>query len=90
MAVFHRVIKDFMIQGGDPLTKTRAKRAPGAPGRSGYKVKAEFNDVITIAACYPWPARRSRFSRHQFLSAMAPEVFLDHQYTAFGKLIQRR
>ena len=39
---FHRVIKDFMNQGGDPLTKDDAKRASWGTGGPGYTIKDEF------------------------------------------------
>src|SRR5271156_88514 len=41
---FHRVIKGFMIQGGDPNTKDPAKESSWGTGGPGHTVKAEFND----------------------------------------------
>ena len=86
---FHRVIKDFMIQGGDPLTKDAGKEAQWGTGGPGYTIKAEFNDhshvrgVISMARTSDPDSAGSQF----FICTGNP-TFLDHQYTTFGKLIK--
>jgi peptidyl-prolyl cis-trans isomerase B (cyclophilin B) len=86
---FHRVIKGFMIQGGDPLTKEPAKESQWGTGDPGYKVKAEFNDrhhdrgVLSMARSNDPDSAGSQF----FICHGNPR-FLDRQYTAFGKLIK--
>jgi peptidyl-prolyl cis-trans isomerase B (cyclophilin B) len=86
---FHRVIKDFMIQGGDPLTKDPSKEAMWGTGDPGYKIKAEFNDrshtrgVLSMARSQDPDSAGS-----QFFICHGNPAFLDHQYTAFGKLIK--
>ncbi len=86
---FHRVIKGFMIQGGDPLTKDPSKEAMWGTGDPGYKIKAEFNDhshvrgVISMARSNDPDSAGSQF----FICHGDPK-FLDHQYTGFGKLIK--
>jgi len=86
---FHRVIKDFMIQGGDPLTKDPSKEAMWGTGGPGYQIKAEFNDrshtrgVISMARSQDPDSAGS-----QFFICHGNPTFLDHQYTAFGKLIK--
>src|SRR5579863_6088031 len=86
---FHRVIKGFMIQGGDPLTKDPDAESRWGTGGPGYQVKAEFNDrhhdrgVISMARSSDPDSAGSQF----FICHGNPH-FLDHQYTAFGKLIK--
>lgn len=86
---FHRVIKDFMIQGGDPLTKDESKQGRWGTGDPGYKIKAEFNKkshergVLSMARSQDPDSAGSQF----FICHGAPK-FLDGQYTAFGKLIK--
>lgn len=86
---FHRVIKGFMIQGGDPLTKDEANAGRWGTGDPGYKIKAEFNDrrhvkgVLSMAR-----AGHPDSAGSQFFICHATASNLDGQYTAFGKLIK--
>ncbi|MBI5384403.1 MAG: peptidylprolyl isomerase [Verrucomicrobia bacterium] len=86
---FHRVIKGFMIQGGDPLTKDPAKEASWGTGDPGYKIKAEFNErshtrgVLSMAR-----SQQPDSAGSQFFICHGNPTFLDRQYTAFGKLIK--
>ena len=86
---FHRVIKGFMIQGGDPLTKDASQESVWGTGGPKHRLKAEFNarphvrGVISMARSQDPDSAGSQF----FICHGAP-TFLDHQYTAFGKLIK--
>ena len=44
--IFHRIISDFMIQGGDPDSKNAAEGQPLGMGGPGYTVPAEFVDSM--------------------------------------------
>src|SRR5881409_366835 len=87
--IFHRIVKGFMIQGGDPNSKDPAKENSYGQGGPGYKIKAEFNNhshergVISMAR---GPDPDSAGS--QFFICLAPVPRLDHRYTTFGKLIK--
>jgi peptidyl-prolyl cis-trans isomerase B (cyclophilin B) len=86
---FHRVIKGFMIQGGDPLTKDPGKEGMWGTGGPGYSVVAEFNGhshvrgVLSMARSADPDSAGSQF----FICHGSPTQ-LDHQYTTFGKLIK--
>lgn len=85
---FHRVVKGFMIQGGDPLTKDAANEARWGTGGPGYKIKQEFNDRPHVRGVLS--AARSQdpdSAGCQFFICLADAKFLDRQYTAFGQLI---
>ena len=84
---FHRVVKGFMIQGGDPLTKDASRESAWGTGDPGYKIKAEFNDrkhvrgVISMAR-----SQNPDSAGSQFFICLGDAGFLDRQYTAFGQL----
>ena len=86
---FHRIVKGFMIQGGDPLTKDVANESRFGTGDPGYKIKAEFNKkshepgVLSMARSSDPDSAGSQF----FICLGSPK-FLDGQYTAFGKVIK--
>jgi peptidyl-prolyl cis-trans isomerase B (cyclophilin B) len=85
---FHRIVRGFMIQGGDPLTKNPEMEDDWGTGDPGYKIKAEFNDrshqrgVISMAR-----SRDPDSAGCQFFICLGNASFLDRDYTAFGKLI---
>ena len=87
--IFHRIVKQFMIQGGDPNSKDPAKEKSYGEGGPGYNIKAEFNDhshdrgVISMARGSDPDSAGS-----QFFICLAAVHRLDHQYTTFGKLIK--
>ncbi len=86
---FHRIIKGFMIQGGDPLTKDPSKEARWGTGDPGYKVDAEFNSrkhvrgVISMAR-----SQNPNSAGSQFFICHGTAASLDGQYTAFGKVLR--
>ena len=85
---FHRIIKGFMIQGGDPLTKDASQERMWGTGGPGYQIKAEFNakshqrGVISMAR-----SSNPDSAGSQFFICDGDAKFLDRQYTAFGKVI---
>ena len=86
---FHRVIKGFMIQGGDPLTKDPSKEAQWGTGDPGYKINAEFNDRSHVRGVISMARSQDPNSAGcQFFICHGDPKFLDRQYTAFGKLIK--
>lgn len=84
---FHRVIPGFMIQGGDPNSKT-PDRATHGMGGPGYHVKAEFNSkphrrgIVSMARSNDPDSAGS-----QFFICVAEASFLDWQYTVFGEVV---
>ena len=85
--IFHRVIKNFMIQGGDPT-------GTGTSG-PGYSIKGEFkaNGVNNTLSHHRGVVSMARANDQnsggsQFFICDKDDLFLDGQYAAFGKVIE--
>ena len=95
--LFHRVIKGFMIQGGDPLTKDPANIDRFGTGGPGYTVPAEFVPEYTHKKGALAAARRGdaanpmkESSGSQFYIVQDPYTCaqLDGEYTVFGETVE--
>ena len=84
---FHRVIKDFMIQGGDPLSKDDGMKTRWGTGGPGYTFADEINarklvrGVLAMANAGP-DTNGSQF----FIVTAAATPWLDGYHTAFGEV----
>ena len=86
--LFHRVIPGFMIQGGDPNTKTSNKSSWGMGG-PGYTIKAEFNSRSHLRGIVSMARSQDPDSAgSQFFIVTDDSTFLDRQYTVFGEVIE--
>ncbi len=94
--LFHRVIKDFMIQGGDPNSRDSAKVDLYGQGGPDYTIPAEFVPEYRHKKGALAAARRGdkanpmkESSGSQFYIVQSPEncVHLDGEYTVFGETV---
>ena len=94
--LFHRIIRGFMIQGGDPFTRDSSKVDQYGTGGPGYTIPAEIVEGKThkkgaLAAARRGdkvnPAKES--SGSQFYIVQDPDncVHLDGEYTIFGEVV---
>lgn len=87
--IFHRVIPNFMIQGGDPNTKDHKKKELYGQGGPGYTIKAEFSDtphkrgIVSMAR-----AGEPDTAGSQFFIVVEDSRFLDRKYSVFGEVIR--
>ncbi len=84
---FHRVIKGFMNQAGDPLSKDDSQMARWGTGGPGYQFADEItegnkNDPGTVAMANAGPNTNGS----QFFINVAANNFLDDKHTVFGRV----
>ncbi len=85
---FHRVIPGFMIQGGDPNSKSDNRSSHGSGG-PGYSIDAEFNDTKHVRGVLSMArSQEPNSAGSQFFICVKDSFFLDGQYTAFGRVVE--
>jgi len=78
--IFHRVIPEFMIQGGDP-TGT-------GMGGPGYKIKDEFNGHSNVRGTLSMANAGPNTGGSQFFINLVDNTFLDSKHPVFGKVVE--
>ncbi len=85
---FHRVIKGFMIQGGDPFSKDSSKRASWGTGGPGYQFADETSDEALVRGVLAMANAGPNTNGSQFFVITAPATpWLDGKHTAFGSVV---
>jgi peptidyl-prolyl cis-trans isomerase B (cyclophilin B) len=84
---FHRVINDFMIQGGDPLSKDANNPRVGTGG-PGYTIKCETdrNTHRHVAGTLSMAHAGKDTGGSQFFICHSPQPHLDRKHTVFGQV----
>jgi dolichyl-diphosphooligosaccharide---protein glycosyltransferase len=88
--LFHRINKDFVIQGGDPNTRLNGTgREQWGTGGPGFSLPEEFNSIPHERGIVSM-ARSSdpNSAGSQFFIVLNESRFLDNQYTVFGRVIE--
>ena len=86
---FHRIIKDFMIQGGDPNSADENKRSFWGMGDPGYKFDDEFNAHKLVKGSLAMANSGPNTNGSQFFIVTAEETpWLDGKHTNFGFVVE--
>ncbi len=83
---FHRVIKNFMIQGGDPLTKDDSMAARWGTGGPGYQFADENVNAHNAVGVVSMANSGPNTNGSQFFINVADNGFLDGKYNVFARV----
>lgn len=85
---FHRIIKDFMIQSGDPLTKDDSLKDRWGTGGPGYKFEDEINNHKLVEGSVAMANSGPDTNGSQFFIVTTKSTpWLDGKHTNFGEVI---
>ncbi|MDR0665021.1 MAG: peptidylprolyl isomerase [Helicobacteraceae bacterium] len=83
--IFHRVIKNFMIQGGDPTGTGRGGQSIwGAPFEDEFNAAVSFNEPYLLAMANAGP----KTNGSQFFITVVKTEWLNNRHTIFGRVIK--
>jgi peptidyl-prolyl cis-trans isomerase B (cyclophilin B) len=82
--IFHRVIPNFMVQGGCPNSRAGASGTPGTSG-PGYKIDCEINKNKHLSGTLSMAHAGKNTGGSQFFICHSPQGHLDGVHTVFGK-----
>ena len=87
---FHRVMRNFMIQGGDPLTRDESKKSLWGTGGPGYTLDAEFSDLRHLRGTLSTARKPGDpdSGGSGFFIVHKDASHLDGQYSAFGNVVE--
>lgn len=86
---FHRVIKDFMIQGGDPNSKDQDNRIMHGTGGPAYKFEDEFNSHKLVKGSLAMANSGPNTNGSQFfIVTLDATPWLDGKHTNFGYVVE--
>ena len=86
---FHRIIENFMVQGGDPLSKDVSNTARWGTGGPGYDIKDEFVDELkhTKKGLLSMANSGPNTGGSQFFITLVPTPHLDGRHAIFGEIV---
>jgi len=86
---FHRVVRDFMIQGGDILSRDKDRNNDGT-GSPGWAIDSEFSKVSHSRGIVSMARSGADINSagSQFFICTKDSPFLDEEYTVFGEVVE--